>query len=257
MLKLARAAEHLQEIRLIDERFASVECKMPFIRDEKRGIGYFEVRLPEPPAAIGPIVGDCLHNLRSVLDYLVWQMVRSNPPNTPSKSNMFPICQSIEAFARQLKGERLAGVPERGVAVIKSLQPFDSPEHPLALLDSLYNADKHRDLNFAVSVASDMDVCYRRNGEVVMRVILGSDEVRNGSMFGGVGVGLELLAPGLQLEAGGTASAFIAFRDHCDRWGEALGVVATLEEIRDLLVDSVVPLLEPFISPSEPPRESA
>jgi hypothetical protein len=246
-LKLERAAGHLREIKAIDATFADVELNMPFVRDEERGVGYFEVRLPEPPAAIGPIVGDCLHNLRSCLDYLVWQVVRSNPPHTPSRKNMFPVCQLQSAFDEQVKRGRLDGVPLQAVAVVKSLQPFDSPEHPLALLDELYNADKHRDLNLAISVASDMDVVHLRNGEVVMRTILGGEDVRNGAVYGDIAISLDAVPLGVKMEVVGRAAAFVAFKDLASKGDEPMPVVQTLEEMLSLLVNLVVPRFGPFI----------
>jgi hypothetical protein len=246
-LKLERAAGHLREIKAINATFADVELDMPFVRDEERGVGYFEVRLPEPPAAIGLIVGDFLHNLRSCLDYLVWQVVRSNPPHTPSRRNMFPICQSQSAFDEQVKRRRLDGVPLEAVGVVKSLQPFDSPEHPLALLDELYNADKHRDLNLAIFVASDMDVVHLRNDEVVMRTILGGEDVRNGAVYGGITISLDAVPSGLKMEVVGRAAAFIAFKDLASQGDEPLPVVQTLEEMLSLLVNSVVPRFRLFV----------
>jgi hypothetical protein len=41
------------------------------------------------PLRLGVIVGDFLHNLRCVLDHLVWQLVLSNG-QTPSVRNQFP-----------------------------------------------------------------------------------------------------------------------------------------------------------------------
>ena len=127
------------------------------------------------------------------------------------------------------------------------MQPFDSHEHPLALLDELYNADKHRDLNLAISVASDMDILHLRNGEVVMRTIIGGEEVRNGAIYGGVLIALEAVPSDLQLEVVGRAAAFIAFKDHANQEDEPLPVVQTLEEIQDLLVSSILPRFKSFI----------
>ena len=256
-LKLDRAAGHLREIKAIDASFADVEINMPFVRDEERGVGYFEVRLPEPPATIGPIIGDFLHNLRPCLDYLVWQVVLSNPPHAPGKWNMFPVCQSQSAFDEQVKKRRLDGVPPEAVAVVRSLQPFDSPEHPLALLVELYNADKHQDLHLAISIASEMDIVHLRNGEVVMRTTLGGEDVRNGAVYGGVGISLDTLPSGLKMEVFGRAEAFVAFKDLASQSDEPIPVVQTLEEMLSFLVNSVVPRLRPFIREASAPHENS
>lgn len=246
-LKLARAQEHFEAIAAIDERFAAVLCEVVFREDKDKGIGYFAISLPETPLELSTIVGDCLHNLRSTLDYLVWQIVRSNPPNTPERRNMFPICSSPQEFASQVKRGRLRGVPAAATEIIERLQPYDGPDHPLALLNELYNADKHRDLNFTVSVASDLDISFSRNGEVYFRMILGNDEVRNGAILGNVGLRLCKAKSLPEVHVHGQAAAFVAFRDHVSEWDDALGVAATLGKIRDFIVNKVIAALEPFV----------
>ena len=53
------------------------------------------------------------------------------------------------------------------------------------------------------------------------------------------------------VEIHGQAVAFVAFRDRVDKWEDSLGVAATLTEIRDYIVDIVVPSLEPFVGARE------
>jgi len=246
-LKLKRAATHLREIKSIDATFANVQLTMPFIRDQERRVGYFEVKLPDPPEAVSPVVGDCLHNLRSSLDYLIWQTVRSNPPHTPGRKNMFPICRSQTAFDDQVRRGRLDGVPQEAAAAIQSLQPFSSPGHPLTLLDDLYNADKHRDLSLTVSVASDVDVVHVRNGQVFMRTVISGEELRNGAVFGDMMVSLEAVPSDFKIEVVGRAAAFLAFKGRSSHLEESLPVVQTLEEILSFLENSVVPSFWAFI----------
>lgn len=248
LLKLARAGDHLDELQRIDSEFANVEVQMPFVRDEKRQIGFFEVRLPNPPKTVATIVGDCLHNLRASLDYLVWQLVYSNPPNTPGKNNMFPICQAASNFEELLRKGRLDGLEEKAVEAVRSLQPLDLPQHPLVLLNDLYNADKHRDLHVVVAVASDLDVVSIRNGEIVMRTILSGEEVRHGEPYGGIGMPLSKVPHGIQMRVLGSAVAYMAFKDLISsEEGEQMPVVSTMRVIRDFLIATVVPTLAPMI----------
>lgn len=246
-LKLARAHEHLQAIATLDESFEAVDCKVTFTEDHEKNIGFFVIGLPTPPLVLGTIVGDCLHNLRSTLDYLVWQMVNSNPPEKPGRRNMFPICSSGKNFDAQVKSGRLAGVPALAAEIIERFQPFDDADHPLALLDKLYNADKHQDLNFTISVASDLDISYSRNGAVYLRTILGNDEVRDGAILGNVGIPLGMVESLPEVQIHGQAACFLAFKDHVTKWDDTIGVAETLGEIRDYIADTVLPSLAPFI----------
>lgn len=244
-VKLDRAKEHLEEVIAIDKRFSDVQCDLVYTEDHKKGIGYFVVALPKTPIELSAIVGDCLHNLRSALDYLVWQLVLSNPPSQPNRRNMFPICGTPKDFESQVKGKRLAGVHREAIKIIESLQPYNNPDHPLALLDSLYNADKHRDLNYTLSVASDLQVSFSRNGNIYLQWILGNDEVRDGAILGNVAMRLNKNIPVPDVQIDGQAIAFVAFKDYGN--DDALGVVATLSEIKDFIVDTVMESLVTFV----------
>lgn len=99
------------------------------------------------PARFGLIVGDALQNLRSSLDYLVWELVLAANGH-PSKDNMFPICSTEELFMQQVSRGRLAGMSPDAVAEVKSLQPYhlgqDFNKSILWALDELVNVNKHR-----------------------------------------------------------------------------------------------------------------
>ncbi|WP_433967150.1 hypothetical protein [Tunturiibacter gelidiferens] len=104
--------------------------------------------LKEPvPARFGLIAGDCLQNLRSVLDYLVWQLVIANNKK-PGRWNAFPICQTPESYKQALKNSRLKGVTAEAREIIKKLQPAFLPKGPnpkaIYVLDELTNENKHR-----------------------------------------------------------------------------------------------------------------
>jgi hypothetical protein len=160
---------------------------------------------------------------------------------------MFPICRSPKSFSAQVTRGRLFGVPTAAASLIEKSQPYDSENHPLAFLDRLYNADKHRDLNFTISVASDLDISYSRNGEVYLRTILGNNEVRDGAILGNVGIPLSMINSIPEVQINSQAAGFVAFKDIVSTCDDAVGVVETLCEIRDFIADKIVPSLEPFI----------
>lgn len=49
------------------------------------------------PSSIPLRIGDCFQNLRSSLDYLVWELVLA-VNNTPTNKHQFPICDKAEAL---------------------------------------------------------------------------------------------------------------------------------------------------------------
>jgi hypothetical protein len=102
---------------------------------------------PAPsPLHLGVIVGDFLHNLRCVLDHLVWQLVELNGQE-PTNHNQFPIFDK-RANYKAKAGRYLRGVAADHQALIETFQPYRLNGDPkydyLAMLRDLSNIDKHR-----------------------------------------------------------------------------------------------------------------
>lgn len=110
------------------------------------------------------LVGDFVYDMRASLDYLITALIRSTG-NEETETSSFPIYSikriedwrgaderwskdQSDGIARSLKG-----APPATKEALKPLQPFhevprSNPcEHPLFLLQTLNNRDKHRRLN--------------------------------------------------------------------------------------------------------------
>src|SRR5437867_685996 len=94
LLKLDRAEEHFHAVQ--DAVLPSTYCKCKITREKNLETGLFDLRLflVEPNRTLSTYIGDCLHNLRCALDYLVYQLVLA-ANNKPSGSNMFPVAKNI------------------------------------------------------------------------------------------------------------------------------------------------------------------
>jgi len=112
----------------------------------------------------GILFGDALHNLRSALDHLVWQLVLLNG-KTPSGANQFPICDTGATYwsagwkdgkkTRSTREWRLEGVSDAHKALIDEMQPYRTrippgAVHVLSTLRDLSNHDKHRLVHLTV-----------------------------------------------------------------------------------------------------------
>ncbi len=101
----------------------------------------------------GLLIGDLVHNLRSALDHLVWQLVILNGEK-PRRQNQFPIIGTKPEYwevpadrSESVRDRMLAGVSEDHRAFIDAVQPFNAGNNPqtiLAHLSRLSNTDKHR-----------------------------------------------------------------------------------------------------------------
>lgn len=245
--KIERAEQHLSELRELDRGYRPIECSLSIQENPESGIGHFSFDMPDPLAVVSTIVGDCLNNLRSSLDHLIWQIVDSNNIAQASASNMFPICTAEDAFVKQIKNHRLRGVPDEAVDQIRRLQPYASENnHLLLLLSELCNVDKHRDLIYSVAIASDIALSFFRNGVNVSNLVVGNDEIRNGEIFGGIGFDLSFLA-GKEVKILGHANAYISFRDRRSDSSDALSITDTLEGIKEFVKYEVIESLWDYV----------
>ncbi len=149
--KLDRAQEHLK----------ALHAQLPAFLDEKphRFVGYldpqarrYSIRViieKDPPLLWSIIVGDFVHNLRSALDHLIWQLVIVGG-GKPTRSNQFPIFTQEPHTERQREAwDRMTnGLSEDILNAVKQVQPYTTPDRAketgLALLNGLSNEDKHR-----------------------------------------------------------------------------------------------------------------
>lgn len=159
--KINRADAHLQTL---DQEWAK------YLRSEPRPYGfpihinpqtgdhtiYAEFRQPPPPM-LSVIVGDVLHNLRSALDHLAWELVIRGG-GKPGRHTSFPICDTEDRWRSEVEWRRRSGDRrspldgiEPGGAIwrfIKAVQPYEGAVYANAItaLRALSNADKHRQL---------------------------------------------------------------------------------------------------------------
>jgi hypothetical protein len=117
-------------------------------------------RAVNPPAnnpQWSAMVGDCVHNLRSALDHLAWQLVRLSGTDKPPPNINFPIYNHRPGTRRtwwvpwsnKYPAMRIAGhVRPEIFSIIEGIQPFNRTNSgdQLRLIREINNFDKHRDI---------------------------------------------------------------------------------------------------------------
>jgi hypothetical protein len=148
--KIFRAAAHCKSLEAELQRyFETNPGQMVRQPDTPANEAFFTFEAKGPiPARFGLIVGDCLQNLRSCFDYLVWELVGASN-NIPTKDHQFPVCKSPEAFEDQVTNrKKLDGIDPDAIAQIKALQPYqlgeDWEKSILWTINELTNINKHR-----------------------------------------------------------------------------------------------------------------
>lgn len=157
--KLDRADEHVRELDRAVNAFLNNE-NYRFVGEaymeggyEHRVI-YLEIQEFPPDEQWGPIIGDAVHNLRSALEHLAWQIAKPEARAENPRGIEFPIFldnPEDDPERRRLFKRKLNRLRPEFHAVIERAQPYKTGDshHPLWLLDTLWNTDKHRTLHTA------------------------------------------------------------------------------------------------------------
>ncbi len=110
------------------------------------------IEVSEPvPDEFALIVGDVLHNLRSSLDSLVYELALKHHggplPDDVAKGLMFPVFRTAHKFSSTRKS-RIGAVHPKAQDIIANLQPYAPGKRgvhdPLYVLNELSVMDKHR-----------------------------------------------------------------------------------------------------------------
>jgi hypothetical protein len=168
---------------------------------------------PPPRLRLAIIAGDVLYGLRSALEHLAWALILQNggEPSDSNPATQFPIFLTAPANPPLTIRARSGGPGTAAETVLEMLQPYnggnDPSLHPLWLLRTLSNIDKHRTLNV---VTLDL-------GRVVMRFTNGMTsyavrrDVEDGTMIVWLLQEAESFDPDVKVEADFSPS--IAFLD--------------------------------------------
>lgn len=182
-LKAERALEHLEaldaewaafraerEPHSIEAQFdAKARCHVAVLRVHR-----------DPPPRLSLIFGDLIHNLRSALDHIAWSVARLDHPGEElmksgtRKKILFPITQAPKEFAAH---SLIPFISEQAKTIFEGTQPYNGPieaeRHPLASLNRLSNADKHRLLTPVIGAVDITSVRYRPAAVDVERLLQG------------------------------------------------------------------------------------
>jgi hypothetical protein len=158
--KLDRAKKHIAELNreigiFLDGNHYAVS---PYFNADTRHCEWILDRADEIPIAFSAIVGECLQNIRSALDYLIWQLVIANNGSPKSGVTGFPIANDFHGYCSANFKRKITGVRPDIVTAIDQLKPYKGGNDLLWQLHSLNNMDKHRLLLSAASAVTHRHV---------------------------------------------------------------------------------------------------
>jgi hypothetical protein len=123
------------------------DCAVTTFKCPEIGRRFIRVDTKDISDRVYLLVGDFAHNLRCVLDHIVWQLVTLGKQAIPTERVPWPVLNSPDpsTLGRQTKG---AAAP--AVALIESFQPYHAgpdpayKQHPVWQVHKLDIVDKHR-----------------------------------------------------------------------------------------------------------------
>jgi hypothetical protein len=148
--KIERAKKHFRELETELESFRD---RYRHVQVGKRDTETWEVGPPFKIQKI-PIIsfniltttGDTIHNLRSALDHLAYQLVLVGTPGVePSRQVEFPIAKDVTTYETD-KPRKVKGMRPEAVDAIDALKPYHGGTEAFWRIHELDNIDKHRDL---------------------------------------------------------------------------------------------------------------
>lgn len=146
-LKLSRAEKHICDldsaIRIFCESKPYVLTAKPHRIAEIDHISFIAEAVQAIPGDISLILGDAIHNLRTALDHLAYQLVLANG-EAPSRNTEFPIGDPTKKYTTSIHGGKIKGMTAEAKDIIRSVQPSNTGDMTLWNLHALDIADKHR-----------------------------------------------------------------------------------------------------------------
>ncbi len=142
--KIERTNEHIHDLEARIQAFRSKNPYGVVTEDDaqaRQRLYKAKVHLAIP-VEFSLVIGDALHNLRSALDHLAYQLVDSNGAS-PDRFTSFPTYQRPPKEKAAFMG-KVKGMSQSAVDMIESVQSYNTGNDMLWHLGELDNMDKHR-----------------------------------------------------------------------------------------------------------------
>jgi hypothetical protein len=152
LAKLDRAYEHLRAIH--DELVVFYKTNPYVVIGEfDSNSGWYVMRLvevPQPSPRVGVILGEYVHQVRSIMDHLIAEIDRwyfaQKRKGCPKSGTRFIVERSAKNFRD--KSGRISALPQDWQDLVERMQPYHSRDKRDALgqldwLEDVWNADKH------------------------------------------------------------------------------------------------------------------
>ncbi len=155
-LKIARAEEHWEEFVAVSSVYIArnpIKLVVEVPTGFPNGMHSWTVRIGEAlPPKLSAIAGDAVHNLRTALDLLACDLVRSAGGST--KGVYFPFAEREADLPEMIRKRNFQRAGAGAVRLLREIRPFPSGNTLLRGLHDLDILDKHKSLVPVLGVAT-------------------------------------------------------------------------------------------------------
>jgi hypothetical protein len=146
-LKIERAKKHISDLDVRIAKFCESKpytiAAKPHAVPQIHHTTLYVKSVQAVPPDFSLIVGDAVHNLRSSLDHLAWQLVEVGG-GKPGRDTYFPICNSGEKYASAMGKREMKSITVDAKEAIRVVQSYVSGDRTLLHIHGLDIVDKHR-----------------------------------------------------------------------------------------------------------------
>lgn len=146
--KIKRADEHIADLQALVSDFLSRDFYTLGTKHKPHidHVAYYVIHADPLPVEAACILGDAVHNLRSALDHLFWQLVDVSGA-TADKHTQFPITKTLQQYNSAFGKREITQIHARwpdAVQILRDVQPYRTTDDTLWYLHQLDIEDKHR-----------------------------------------------------------------------------------------------------------------
>ncbi len=163
--KIERADKHIGDLTTAIAAFSERKPHgTAFQIDPNTGEKIIYMRVFEQlPKVFGVIASDAIHNLRTALDHLAWQLVESNG-GIPDWRTCFPISKSLAKHEEAVDSPKVEGFSPESIRILNSIKPYFGGNGGLWSLSGTDNFDKHRLLLLTTLAVSGVKISRPKGG---------------------------------------------------------------------------------------------
>ena len=251
-LKLIRAEKHIDTMRGIIMDFLSDEPSM--VTKHPDGSDEFKF-IERPPNDISILAGEAIHQIRSALDHLAFQLVKLNRtgialPADWEERCAFPLWIGLPKKTTTFNcfGRTLPGITKQAFTFIESVQPYNRGEINawLTRIATLSNIDKHRYLTVIKGQADRTDkatVLFKGMETISTSIRRVEEGTKTESPYAFPDMQV------LKMHVGGAFHPFVSFSDAAlDPGVKAFPIQDLLQACLDQVNRIIVPAFDKFIN---------